>query len=116
MSEKVLIPALLFTVLSPGIFSSKMTTSAQAVGLHALLFIASYWAIAKALGIKIVKTDLIVPTVLFLLLSPGILLTIPPGGKGLFMSGETSLAAILAHTLVFAVIFVLLRNKFPQFY
>ena len=116
MSEKVLIPSLLFTVLSPGIFSSKMTTSAQTVGLHALLFMASYWAIAKVLGINIVKTDLIVPTVLFLLLSPGILLTIPAGEKGFFVSGETSLAAVLTHTLVFAVIFVFLRNKFPQFY
>jgi hypothetical protein len=31
-------------------------------------------------------------------------------------SGETSQAAILTHTVVFAVVFALLRKQFPQFY
>jgi Protein of unknown function (DUF3339) len=40
---------------------------------------------------------------LFVLLSPGFLLTIPAGSKGLFMSGQTSVAAVLVHGLVFAL-------------
>lgn len=39
---------------------------------------------------------------LFLLLSPGLLLTLPPVGGKVFMSGKTSVMAILAHTAVFA--------------
>ena len=41
--------------------------------------------------------------VLFILLSPGLLLTLPPVGKKVFMSCQTSVAAILVHALVFAV-------------
>jgi hypothetical protein len=40
--------------------------------------------------------------VLFVLLSPGLLLTLPPVGKKVFASGKTSLYAILVHALVFA--------------
>ena len=40
---------------------------------------------------------------LFILLSPGLLLTLPPVGKKVFASGKTSLYAILVHALVFAV-------------
>jgi hypothetical protein len=39
--------------------------------------------------------------VLFALLSPGGLLTLPPGGRGVFVSGQTSVAAVLVHTLLF---------------
>jgi len=42
--------------------------------------------------------------VLFLLLQPGLLLTIPPVGKKVFMSGKTSLNAIVLHALIFAAI------------
>jgi len=45
--------------------------------------------------------------VLFVLLSPGVLLTLPPVGGQVFMSGKTSLIAVLVH----AVIFVLLLNN-----
>jgi hypothetical protein len=41
--------------------------------------------------------------ILFVLLSPGVLLTIPPVGKNLFMSGQTSPAAVLLHSVVFAM-------------
>ena len=41
--------------------------------------------------------------VLFILLSPGLLLTLPPVGKKVFMSCQTSVAAVLVHALVFAV-------------
>jgi hypothetical protein len=41
---------------------------------------------------------------LFIVLSPGVLLTIPPGTGGLFLSGQTSFAAAAVHALVFAAI------------
>ena len=40
--------------------------------------------------------------VLFILLSPGLLLTLPPVGKKIFMSCQTSTTAVLVHALVFA--------------
>jgi hypothetical protein len=46
---------------------------------------------------------MIAEIVLFILLSPGLLLTFPPVGKKIFMSCETSVAAVLVHALVFAV-------------
>lgn len=41
---------------------------------------------------------------LFILLSPGLLLTLPPVNKKIFMSGQTSVAAILVHALVFTLV------------
>ena len=41
--------------------------------------------------------------VLFILLSPGLLLTLPPVGKKIFMSCQTSTLAVFVHALVFAV-------------
>lgn len=46
-------------------------------------------------------------TVLFVLLSPGVLLTLPPVGSRIFMSGKTSLLAVLVHAVVF---YLLLAN------
>lgn len=39
--------------------------------------------------------------ILFILLSPGVLLTIPPVGKNLFMSCQTSPSAVLFHAVIF---------------
>ena len=41
---------------------------------------------------------------LFFVLSPGVLLTIPAGSKGLFMSGQTSLLAAAIHAVVFVIV------------
>ena len=41
---------------------------------------------------------------LFFLLSPGVLLTIPPGSKGLFVSGQTSVLAAAVHAVVFVIV------------
>jgi len=38
------------------------------------------------------------------LLSPGVLLTLPPGSKGVFFSRQTSLLAAAVHALVFVFI------------
>jgi len=50
------------------------------------------------------------------LLSPGLLLTLPPGSGGIFRSGQTSLISVIAHAIVFAVVFALLRRTFPKVY
>ena len=39
--------------------------------------------------------------ILFFLLSPGVLLTIPAGGRGLFASGQTSVVAAAVHATLF---------------
>lgn len=57
--------------------------------------------------------NVLVPVLLFVILSPGLLLTIPPGE---FMSGRTSTVAILVHALVFGLVLWFLRRQFPQVY
>jgi hypothetical protein len=124
-SHKVAVPAALFLALSPGVLlttsGSKVNfmnrkTDQMAVFFHALVFFLVYSLVAKAMGLVLTKTDLLVTTALFIALSPGLLLTIPPGSGGLFQSGQTSLPAALTHSLVFAIVFALLRRQFPQFY
>ena len=48
--------------------------------------------------------NLFILTLLFIVLSPGVLLTLPPVGRKIFCSGKTSLAAVLVHALVFYVV------------
>jgi hypothetical protein len=124
-SQKVAIPAALLMALSPGILVTtagknvkfmNRKTNQMAIFFHALVFFLVYSLVARAMGLVLTKTDLIVTTVLFLALSPGLLLTLPPGSGGVFRSGQTSLAAALTHAIVFAVVFALLRRQFPQFY
>lgn len=44
---------------------------------------------------------LVLATLLFVLLSPGVLLTLPAGSKGIVMSGQTSFMAVLVHAVLF---------------
>jgi hypothetical protein len=124
-SQKVAIPAALFLALSPGVLLTTSGTNVKfmnrktgqsAIFFHALVFFLVYSLVAKAMGLVLTKTDLLVTTSLFLALSPGLLLTLPPGSGGVFQSGQTSLPAALTHSIVFAVVFALLRRQFPQFY
>lgn len=124
-SPKVAVPAALFLALSPGMFLktdgtklsfTNTSTDRMSVFFHGLVFFLVYSIVAKAMGIALTKTDLLVTTILFMSLSPGMLLTIPPGKGGLFASGETSQSAVIAHTVVYAIVFALLRKQFPQFY
>ena len=124
-SQKVVIPAALFLALSPGVLlttdGKKIAfkngkTNQMAVFFHALVFFLVYSLIAKAMGLVLTKTDLLVTTALFLALSPGLLLTLPPGSGGVVRSGQTSLPAALTHAVVFALVFAILRRQFPQFY
>ena len=117
MIEKIVIPFILFQILSPGVFTT-MKTSVQDILINALLFVGVYWTISRVIGITLTKADLIVPAILFILLSPGLFLTLPPisGGGGIFMSRQTSVAAIVVHAIVFTVVFSALRKVFPKFY
>ncbi len=56
------------------------------------------------------KMDLnvIVPVILFILLSPGVLLSLPPGSSRLVQT--------VTHAAVFGVVYTLLRMVFPQYY
>jgi|TARA_B100001142_G_scaffold215055_1_gene213196 hypothetical protein len=121
-SQKVAIPAILFLALSPGmilktdgtkISFKNMSTDRLSVFFHGLVFFLVYSLIAKAMGIVLTQNDLLVTTALFMALSPGMLLTIPPGK---IMSGKTSQSAVVVHAVVFAVVFALLRKQFPKFY
>jgi hypothetical protein len=124
-SPKVALPATLFLALSPGVLLTttgkdvkfgNRKTSQMAVLFHALVFFLVFSLVARAMNLVLTQTDLIVTTALFVILSPGMLLTLPPGSAGVFTSGQTSLNASIAHALVFAVVFALLRKQFPQFY
>ena len=124
-AQRVAIPAALFLSLSPGILITtngeklsftNQKTNTHAVFFHALVFFVVYSMIAKAMGLVLTKTDLLVSTSLFLVLSPGLLLTLPPGSKGVFQSGQTSVTSALTHSIVYAIVFALLRRQFPQFY
>jgi hypothetical protein len=55
---------------------------------------------------------LLVATLLFVLLSPGVLLTLPPIGGKIWMSGKTSLIAVLVHAVVFYVL-LSMRRQIP---
>lgn len=116
---KVLVPTILFALLSPGLLlglppSSGLLTQ---VLFHALVFALLSWAVIN-FGFKFTMTpaDLIVPAFLFILLTPGVLLTLPPNGGSIFFSGHTGLVPILVHTLVFSIVWASLRGFFPQFY
>ena len=52
--------------------------------------------------------NVFIPVLLFVLLSPGVLLSLPPGAA--------HLTQVLVHALVFGVVYWFLRKKFPQYY
>jgi len=124
-TRKVAIPAALFIALSPGLLLTtdgktirymSGDTNQMAVLFHGLVFFLVYSLIARIMGLVITKTDLIVTTALFIALSPGLLLTLPPGSSGVFRSGQTNPQSIIVHAIVYAIIFASLRRQFPQFY
>jgi hypothetical protein len=49
--------------------------------------------------------------ILFFLLSPGVLLTLPPVGKKIWMSGETSVMSAFVHAIVFAGLLYFLHQQ-----
>ena len=53
----------------------------------------------------------VVETLLFLWLTPGMVLTLPPIGGDWFCTETTSWQAVLTHAALFATILVLLKHK-----
>lgn len=108
MLEKVIVPSVLFILLNPGVIVDIPggSQTRASILLHSLVFIAMYWLIAKILGLHLVKADLIVTAVLFVLMSPGLI------------TGHTdnNFTEILARGIIFGIIFGLLRRQFPQVY
>lgn len=51
--------------------------------------------------------------ILFALLSPGFLLSIPAVGGKYLMTGKTSTTAVLVHALVFGIVLYILRKYYP---
>ena len=121
-SQKVAIPATLFLALSPGMLLktngsniSFKNVSTDRMSFIFLCCVCFFVDSVSDISMVLVLTCqyLLFSSTLFLALSPGMLLTIPPGEV---MSGKTSRPAILTHAVVFAVVFALLRKQFPQFY
>ena len=53
----------------------------------------------------------LVLAILFFVLSPGVLLTLPPVGKKIWMSGKTSITSALVHAIVFIGIYYLIQKN-----
>lgn len=52
--------------------------------------------------------------VLFFVLSPGVLLTLPPGSRGVFMSRQTSLLAAAVHAVVFMLVAGYIKRNYTS--
>ena len=101
-SPKVLAPAALFAALQ--LAPSRLGVLPRALIVSLALFIVYKYALKRTFT----SADLIVPAVLFLLLTPGLLVTLPPGG--------TVMEATAVHTIVFAVVFSIMRTVFAKYY
>ena len=61
--------------------------------------------------------NVIVPVLLFVLLSPGLFLTLPPVEEGKWwMSRQMSVTSVLVHAVVFGIAYALLRKYFAEYY
>ena len=64
---------------------------------------------------EISQMNPLILTLLFIVLSPGVLLTIPPVGRQIFMSGKTTLMAVLVHAALFYAILWCFSDSFEGF-
>jgi hypothetical protein len=60
--------------------------------------------------------DLIVPALLFIILTPGVILTLPSSTGGLLFSGQTGIVPVIVHAVIFSILYATLRGIFPRFY
>ena len=56
----------------------------------------------------IMDLNVIIPVLLFVLLSPGVLLSLPPG--------QSRLVQVVFHAAVFGLVYYFLRKTFPKYY
>jgi len=101
-SPKVLAPAALFAALQ--VVPTRFGILPRALFVALALFILYKYALKRTFT----RADLAVPALLFMLLTPGLLVTLPPGG--------TVMEATAVHTIVFAIVFAILRSVFAQYY
>lgn len=116
---KVLVPTLLFALLSPGLLLGLPPGSSHFMQtlFHALVLAILNWAIIKfVFKFTLTTADMIMPALLFILLTPGVVLTLPPSGGSLFFSGKTGITPDLVHAVVFSIAYATLRGTFPQYY
>jgi hypothetical protein len=72
-------------------------------------------SIASLFGAK--PLNIIVPTILFVLLSPRFLLAVNDGGVPMIMPmAGAPLMSVLTHAAVFMVLYMVLRQMFAQYY
>ena len=118
-APKVLVPTILFALLSPRLVLSLPPNSGLLIQVmfHALVLALLSWVIIKfVFKFTLTPADLIVPALLFVLLTPGVLLTLPPSGGPVFFSGKTGIVPVMVHAVVFSILFASLRGVFPQYY
>jgi|APCry1669190288_1035285.scaffolds.fasta_scaffold19771_3 hypothetical protein len=109
-APKVLSPALLFAVLSPGLILSLPPDSSLLVQvcMHAILLcIFNFLIIKYGFKLNVTTSDIIVPGLLFIAMTPQVLFSIPS------LSLPTSVGV---HTLVFALVYAAIRGQFPEYY
>jgi cytochrome bd-type quinol oxidase subunit 2 len=128
---KIIIYTILFITLSPGIvltfwpgnkgFIMSEQTNYMSIILHSLVFSTIVVSLEekKALD-KLANSELteistgtippVVAIMLFFLLTPGLILTMPPEAGGLLFSKETSVVAICIHAVLFIILFVVISR------
>lgn len=116
-SEHIMQMALLFALLSPGLLVQippssdnceqrvnvefmNMKTSNVSVLVHALVLMV----VLLTMGVS--KNKVMTAVLLFVMLSPGFLLQLPPGEDGhVIATNKTSFTSVAVHTLVFMVMY-----------
>jgi hypothetical protein len=101
-SPKVLAPAAIFAALQ--LAPSRLGLLPRALLVSLALFIVYNFALKRTFT----RADLVVPALLFILLTPGLLVTLPPGG--------TVMEATAVHTIVFGIVFAFMRTVFAKYY
>lgn len=101
-SPKVLAPAILFAALQ--LVQTRIGVLPRALIVSLALFIVYKYVIKRTFT----RADLVVPAILFVALTPGLLVTLPPGG--------TAFETTTVHTIVFGLVFAIMRTVFAQYY
>jgi hypothetical protein len=128
---KIVFYTILFITLSPGIvltfwpgnkgYIMSEQTNYVSIILHTIVFSTIIVSIEEKKYLdKLVNSELteistgtippVVAIMLFFLLTPGLVLTMPAEAGGLFFSKETSVVAISIHAILFIILFVVISR------
>ena len=122
----LLSPGLIITIPPAnkgGIFSSEATSNIAVIVHSVLFFVAAKMVASGSFPFNYISDDAaairteqpdpnrknlakiapIAATLLFIVLSPGLLLTLPPDEGGLFMSEDTNPIAVMVHAVIYFV-------------